>query len=405
MIHIDKKENCCGCGACAQKCPQHCISLIEDTEGFLYPNVDINACINCNLCEKVCPIINQNSEREPLNVVGALNNNDSQRTNSSSGGVFILLAKHVLNNGGFVAGAVFDERWEVKHCISQNIDDVYKMMGSKYVQSRTEDTYEKTRALLKQGVLVLYSGSPCQIAGLKRYLQKEYENLITVDFICHGVPSPLVWRDYLKESDIKNIIYSALGIRKKKCKILESPLINNIEFRNKTLRGWINYSLLINGDSKILVSDKCHDNIYMKAFLDNLILRPSCYDCPAKLLKSGSDITLADFWSVEKILPQWKNDDKGTSLLLINTEKGNNILNAINNHIHMNCVSLDSVKQYNSAITESASLHQYRDSFFKEYASGKFSVNYLIVKSCYNSRDRVKLLIKSVLKYCKLYNK
>lgn len=405
MIHIESKEDCCGCGACVQKCPRHCISMVEDKEGFLYPHIDTNVCIECNICERVCPTINQNVGREPLNVLAAQNKNDIQRINSSSGGIFILLADYVLRKGGFVVGAVFDENWEVRHYITSDVNDVYKMMGSKYVQSKTEDTYERTKALLKNGSIVLYSGTPCQIAGLHRYLQKEYENLITVDFICHGVPSPFVWRDYLNEFNIKKSLLSVLGIDKEKHNHKKSSSISHIEFRNKTERGWRHFSFYVKGRTKVLLSDKHHDNLYMKAFLNNLILRPSCYDCPAKQLKSGSDITMADFWSIEKVLPQWSDDNNGTSLLLVNTEKGNYILEAINNYVRLDYVSYDSVKQYNTAIIKSAVPHKNREVFFRNYTEGKLSVNYLIINCCYDLESRIRLLVKLVLKYFHLYNK
>lgn len=201
MIHITDKKNCCGCSACVQRCPKQCIRLEEDTEGFLYPQVDEETCIKCGLCEKVCPILNQADKLSVLEVLAVKNPNDEERMNSSSGGVFLPLAKEVINQGGVVFGAVYDESWEVHHVYAEKIEDVYPMMGSKYLQSKIENSFKDAEHFLKQGREVLFVGSPCQIAGLRTYLRnKEYPNLLAVDFLCHGVPSPGVWRRYLAET-------------------------------------------------------------------------------------------------------------------------------------------------------------------------------------------------------------
>lgn len=198
MINIKDKSNCCGCNACVQKCPKQCISMREDDEGFLYPYVDKILCIDCGLCEKTCPVINSKEERKPLNVFAAKKPNDEVRMQSSSGGIFTLLAENVIDEGGVVFGAGFNERWEVVHSFAEKKEDLAKFRGSKYVQSKVGNSYKQAEAFLKQGRKVLYSGTPCQIAGLKQYLRKDYANLLAVDFICHGVPSPGVFRTYLR---------------------------------------------------------------------------------------------------------------------------------------------------------------------------------------------------------------
>jgi NAD-dependent dihydropyrimidine dehydrogenase PreA subunit len=414
MIHIEKKENCCGCGACSQKCPQHCIRLIEDKEGFLYPHINKDACIDCGVCEKVCPVINPNEEKEPIETLAAQNKNEYLRMKSSSGGIFISLAEYILQQKGAVVGAVFDKEWAVEHRIATNWRDIQRMMGSKYVQSRTGNTFSETEKLLKSGQQVLYTGSPCQIAALKRFLQKEYDNLFTVDFICHGVPSPAVWRDYLKELNGYNDVWAAMGKKSKVSSLCDVRLITNIEFRNKSLLGWEKFCLIIkkhdfkksNGTNKqnVIIADKHHNNLYMKAFIDNLILRPSCYVCAAKSQKSGSDLTLADFWSVEKVLPQWHNDDKGTSILFVNTPKGSEALKAIESSILIYNVSYSSIKPFNPAITKSVCPHVNRASFFKGYTNGKNSVHQLLIKNCFLPKDRIKLLAKLILKRFKPYH-
>lgn len=198
MIYIKDKKDCCGCSACVQRCPKQCISLHEDAEGFLYPNVDENICIGCGLCEKVCPVVNQSDEHEPLAVYAAMNPDESIRMQSSSGGVFTLLAEKVLAEGGVLFGACFNERWEVVHDFVETKEELARFRGSKYVQSKVGDTFRLAEDFLKQGRTVLYSGTPCQIAGLKLFLRKSYDNLLAVDFICHGVPSPGVFRTYLQ---------------------------------------------------------------------------------------------------------------------------------------------------------------------------------------------------------------
>lgn len=200
MITIIDKSKCCGCTACVQRCPKQCITLKEDDEGFLYPHVEINKCIGCNLCEKVCPLINISEKKAPIKVLAVKNRNEEERLNSSSGGIFIALAKYVIDHGGVVFGAVFDEKWEVRHTYTENVEGIIAMMGSKYLQSRIENTFSEAEFFLKQGRKVMFTGTPCQIAGLRKFLKKEYTDLLLVDVLCHGVPSPKVWRKYLYET-------------------------------------------------------------------------------------------------------------------------------------------------------------------------------------------------------------
>ena len=199
MINIIDKKNCCGCNACVQHCPKSCVTMQEDEEGFLYPIVDQEACIDCGLCEKVCPVLNQGEERKPLQVYAANNPNEEIRMQSSSGGVFTLLAETIIQEGGVVFGARFNDDWEVIHDYTETKEELAAFRGSKYVQSRIGDSYCQAEQFLKKGRKVLFTGTPCQIAGLNLFLRKEYGNLLTVDFICHGVPSPGVWKSYLEE--------------------------------------------------------------------------------------------------------------------------------------------------------------------------------------------------------------
>lgn len=305
MIHIEDKHNCCGCGACAQKCPKQCITLKQDSEGFLYPEVDSEKCIDCGLCEKVCPVQHPYEARMPLQTLAAINMDDKIRLESSSGGIFTLLAEDVIKQGGVVFGARYDEEWQVTLDYTEIIEGLAAFRGSKYVQARTGETFKLCESFLKESRKVLFSGTPCQIAGLKHFLNREYDNLLTVDLVCHGTPSPKVWDLYLKE--VVNSVST----------------ITNISMRDKS-RGWNTFSFLMNynkDDETITLSAPFNKNDYMWAFLKDMILRPSCYFCAVKELKSGSDITIADYWGIQSVAPEM-NDDKGTGLVLINTEKG-----------------------------------------------------------------------------------
>jgi coenzyme F420-reducing hydrogenase beta subunit len=199
MIHLTEKTDCCGCNACVQSCPKDCITMQEDNEGFLYPAIDLETCIDCSLCEKVCPEIHQKEVRKPLQVYAAKNRNEEVRLQSSSGGIFTLLAEKIIEEHGVVFGARFDENWAVIHDYTETIEGLASFRGSKYVQSRIGETFSQAKQFLKSGRKVLFSGSPCQIAGLKLFLKKDYENLLTIDFVCHGVPSPKVWRKYIMQ--------------------------------------------------------------------------------------------------------------------------------------------------------------------------------------------------------------
>lgn len=357
MINITNPIQCCGCNACAQRCPHKCITLQEDSEGFLYPIININKCIKCNICKKVCPIINTKQESTTIKTYAAINKDETIRQESSSGGIFSLIAKEIIINKGVVFGAIFDKEWMVKHTFFETIKELKYFRGSKYIQSRIEDCYIKAESFLKENRLVLFSGTPCQIAGLKQFLRKDYENLITIDFICHGVPSPKVWKRYLYEICHKE---------------KEPYTIESINFRNKKT-GWKNYCFSIElynkfTHTKYSIDEKSNKNIFMQGFLKNIYLRPSCYHCCFRKGKSNSDITIADYWNVHQI---HKNidDDKGVSLVLINSAKALNLFNEIN------CLKIPSQKnealKFNEAYYYDPFLPKYRALFFKKIHNKK----------------------------------
>ncbi len=345
MISIEDKKNCCGCSACALICPKHSIVMTEDNEGFLYPHVDMETCIDCGMCEKVCNEQHPYETKEPQHVYAAINKNEPVRLRSSSGGVFYTMAEKVISEGGVVFGARFDEDWQVVIDYTEKIKGVDAFMGSKYVQARMGNAYKDAKRFLSQGRKVLFSGTPCQVAGLHQYLRKPYDNLLSIDFVCHGVPSPKVWKLYLKEV------------------IRKAENLNNIEFRNKT-NGWKEFGFHIryNKDNQtVSLLSPFHQNPYMKAFLKDIILRPSCYDCKAKGGRSRSDVTIADFWGINTIFPEM-DDDKGTSLVFINTDKGMASLDFTQFYIAE--TTFNRIKPLNPACYRSCLKHPKREKFF-----------------------------------------
>jgi NAD-dependent dihydropyrimidine dehydrogenase PreA subunit len=375
MINIRHKEDCCGCSACAERCPKQCISMNEDEEGFLYPIVDASLCINCGLCEKVCPVINQDATRAPIKTFAAKHQNEKVRLKSSSGGIFSLIAEKVIDEGGVVFGARFNERWEVEHDYAMTKEGLSCFMGSKYVQSQMNDNFKKAEQFIKEGRKVLFTGTACQIAGLREFLRKDYDNLLLVDVVCHGVPSPRVWRDYIMEYVIRP---TAEQGRREQLSIED---IDAISFRDKST-GWENNSFvatakshqeglgnaipLLNTNESKLLYEKHGDNLFMRGFLSNIYLRPSCFKCPAKAGKSGSDITLGDFWGIAETIPDM-DDDKGTSAVLINSRKGEKFYESL---AAVNVGSeYQEVLNHNPAIAASSKKSAFSEQFWNIYGS------------------------------------
>lgn len=330
MIQIKDKSLCCGCSACVQRCPKQCISLMPDEKGFLYPNVDPADCIDCGLCEKTCPVLKGQEPLAPASVYAAKACSDDVRLKSSSGGIFSLIADYVLSQGGVVFGAAFDSNWTVHHISISDKKDLHLLMGSKYVQSEIGNTYNEAESLLKAGKNVLFSGTPCQIAGLKQYLRKEYENLLTVDIVCHGVPSSLVWDEYKKTIPAKRVD----GKNSVSISLNEIPAITGISFRDKR-NGWQKFGFAAQMSASkadkntVLQHYEPKDiNPYLVGFLSNVFLRPSCYKCRFKQGRSHADITLADFWGAKNEHPGIY-DDKGISCVITYNERVNNIINSL----------------------------------------------------------------------------
>jgi len=350
MIEIERKEECSGCGACVQACPKDCISLVADNEGFWYPHIDSGKCVDCRLCEKVCPVINVDSARKPLHVYAAKNADESVRNVSSSGGIFTLVAEKIIEEGGVVFGVRFGSDWDVVFDFTETKKGLSLFRGSKYVQAVVGDAYRKAEEFLESGRKVLFSGTPCQVAGLRHFLGKEYDGLLLMDLICEGVPSPKVWKMYLSEEIARH-------------RIGDIKSVKNISFRNKNF-GWKHFCFSIlytdrNGGDKNLIIKK---SAYMQALFHYLYLRPICYECPFKSSKSGSDITISDYWGIDRLYPDF-DDDKGASMVLVNTEKGLSVFS------HLNSISMETayedVLPYNNIVT-SVGMNPNRGVFYSQ---------------------------------------
>lgn len=343
-----------------------------DQEGFLYPMVNKALCIDCGLCEKCCPELHPMDEHLPLKVAAVINKVEAVRLRSSSGGIFHALAQQVIEEGGVVFGARFDEQWQVVIDYAEDMKGVEAFMRSKYVQARVEHAFANAKSFLQKGRKVLFSGTPCQIAGLHHYLSKPYKELLTVDFICHGTPSPKVWDRYLHE-----IIPQTEGIK-------------DVSFRDK-YHSWKNYGFHISYDERdktVSLQSSFRDNAYMQAFLSDLILRPSCYDCQAKSGRSHSDITIADFWGIETVFPQM-DDGKGTGMVFVNSEKGKFVLDLPN--LSVAETTYETVKPLNKSYHLSVLPHPRREYFFSRI--DKMDSVVKLISRCTRPALRIRLLV------------
>lgn len=370
MKFIIEKDLCNGCLACFNVCRHNAIKLHIDLDGFTYPIIDETKCVDCGLCKRTCPITNEICKERVTVAYAVINKLDNVRAISSSGGVFFELARLIIDNGGVVFGAAFEKNLSVKHIYVDKIEKIPLLCGSKYVQSNIEYSYKKTRDFLEQGKLVLFSGTPCQIAGLNSFLKKKHDNLITQEVACHGVPSPVVWQKYLES-------------------IHNKSQIRNVSFRSKTT-GWKQYSIVLEYKNGQTYSRKINDDSYMQAFLFNLSLRSSCYNCAYKGLDRPSDIMLGDFWGIDKIYPEM-DDDKGTSLIFVNTEKGRMFFEQIKHKFVVKEADVNKATIYNLAITDSVLKPKKRNVFFRSIRkSKKFEKNVKkftkinIFKRCFN---------------------
>ena len=358
MIQITDKAKCCGCNACGDICAHHAITFQTDIEGFWYPVVDKDKCVDCGLCEKVCPVIHaeelkKNDFEKPI-CFAANHKNLEVRFDSTSGGAFSAMAEEVYKKGGYVGGAIYQEDFYTIQLISQDKSDLKKLRSSKYLQSNAEGFYKQVKDAVKSGLPVLVCGTPCQMAALRRFLGKDYDNLIIVDFICHSIASPKAHRkyfDYLEETQGSKVVY--------------------FKAKNKEL-GWRNLtkkSIFANGKSYYGIKGQ---DAYSRAYHSSMIARPSCYECPFKGYPRMADITLADFWGVEKVAKELDNNT-GTSAVIINSKKGETFFLQAAKRLVKKEVRIEDIEPNNPALIQRAKLPDYnRTQFFKDLDSLRF---------------------------------
>lgn len=355
---------CNGCSACYNACPVGAIKMERNSEGFSVPVINKDVCIDCNLCRKVCSVNQDYFQTTPetadfkkIKAYAASCKNTQIRSISSSGGVFFFLAQYIIHSGGVVYGASFDEKFNVRHERVVKEEDIYKLCGSKYVQSDICECFKQVKEDLHNEKKVLFSGTPCQIGGLYSYLGKKTENLILVDIICHGVPSPGVWEKFLEE---KRVQYKSE--------------ITDISFRDKR-DGWKDFGTSIRFANGEEYYDAHYKETYMKAFLLDMILRPSCYNCNYKSINRVADLTIADFWGVEKVAAD-SMDNNGVSLVIIHTKTGESAINSISDNFQIIEVDAEAAILNNSAMFKSVSPFIERSRYFKNWTV-KPSAEYL----------------------------
>lgn len=362
MIQITDKKLCCGCFGCYNACPVNAISMQDDHEGFLYPAVDLNLCIDCKKCEMVCPCLHTDSMAvdvlEQPDVYAGYNTNQKERTTSSSGGIFVLLAKAVLKQGGIVFGAAFDDTYMVYHTSAKSELELQRLIGSKYVQSRIEYVYKDIKKILASGRRVLFVGTTCQNAGLRTYLGKEYSNLVCVDFICLGIPSPKIWRNYL------STYFSSYKIQK-------------INFKDKS-RGWHRFSLRIEGEANTFSKVGSFVEFFC-GYFKGLYSRPVCSVCPFKSGQRHSDMTISDCWGSTWIAPEL-DDNKGLSSIVIHSSRGQKIFDQIKENMVYKNANLDDIKKYNNGYYKSKPMGVQRAAFWVDY--DKIPAKQLFKKYC-----------------------
>lgn len=369
MIEIVEKQNCCGCTACAAICLKQCIEMTFDEEGFRYPVVDTEKCIQCGFCDQVCPVQNPVKETVvPQKAYLVQHKDERVRMDSSAGGAFTAIAAFVMEKGGVVFGAAYDENFQVRHTYVEKTDELRKFRNSKYVQSDMEDCFRQARDFLRAGRWVCFSGTPCQIEGLSRFLGKPYEKLVLIDVVCHGIPSPLVWNKYLEYQKVNE----------------DTP--DNIRFRDK-FYGYKYSTMSMIKDSKNVYHAGSQQDPMLRAFFTDICDRPSCYDCTFKKRYRISDMTIWDCFCVYDF-DKTMDDDKGTTRVLCHTEKGAEIMQELGSIVRCKDVEPDMLVNGVKEMFESVHINPMRTQFFKdaEKMSGaelfeKYYPNSVIVKA------------------------
>lgn len=358
MPNLANNSQCTGCTACYAACPNNCITMQQDKYGFVYPKIDLKLCINCKKCESVCPVIVGNKEITNVPLVYAAYNLDEKiRTESSSGGIFSLIANEILSQGGVVFGAIYDNQYKVKHVCIQELSDLSVLRGAKYAQSELNDCFIDVQQRLNAKQKVMFVGTPCQIAGIKTFLKKEYENFFTVDFVCHGVPAPSVWEKYVQyraKKDNDGILPTNINLRSKKTGW------SKYRYSNQYIYG--------NGKSYSALSG---EDLFMRLFVGDYINRTSCENCHFKGYKRESDITLGDFWGIWDIDPDL-DDNKGVSLVMIHSDIGRDMMKCISAKVFMKEFTMRQATTQNPSLLFSSSAAHERVQVLNQCIKGNF---------------------------------
>lgn len=347
------KELCYGCRACEHICPKEAITIAPDHEGFIYPSIDPNKCIDCGLCEKVCPTQDANKDKllhgEKSTVYAAWNTDLALRMKSTSGGMFYTLASRFIEEAGVVYGAKMDKDLTAYQCRVTSIEELAALRGSKYMQSNTRDTFVMVKNDLTSGLKVLYSGTPCQIAGLRSFLRKDYAHLFTIDLVCHGTPSPTIFKQHIHYIE--------------QC---EGKTLKAFYFRDKKPSGWRAYVSYVfsNGKEKHLITEK---DFYFRAFCAGWLNRESCFLCQYSQSRRVGDITLSDFWGAEKTIKALRIQRKhGYNLVVCNTEKGQNLFDSVSDRIEKIETTMEIAKQGDVRLRHAEEKPSLRNRIYRE---------------------------------------
>lgn len=358
---FEQKSDCCGCGACQAICPKKAIDMVEDEYGFTYPKIDEAKCVNCGLCRKTCSYKNPKRMTDEKKVFMSVSKNEENLMKSASGGVFFELAKAIILDNGIVYGCSMEkvnDKLYPKHIRVNNLDELRKLQGSKYVQSECGYIYNLVKKDLLENKIVLFSGTPCQIEGLKAFLQyKDYENLFLLDIICHGVPSRKMFQDYIENFEQKN-----------NCKVID------YYFRDKKFGCGYNNKFIFekNGDIETIVK-KAYESSYCQLFLDSAICRENCYNCPYAVSERNSDITIGDFWGAKEEHTNCKMDEKkGISCFISNTSKGYRVLIQYGNQLECIDSTFEKVAKHNHQLNFPSQKIKERDEIMEFYKNKGF---------------------------------
>ena len=371
-------DYCCGCSACSQVCPKHCITMIADVEGFLYPSIDSDECVKCGLCYDTC-LINNISLRKPSLVYGVQAKNEIVQYTSSSGGAFTTIAQWAILHGYIVYGAVYKSDFSyVYHCAIHSMEELARIQGSKYVQSNICNTYIEVKRELLKGNKVLFSGVGCQIQGLKNFLKKEYDDLLLIDILCHGVPSPKLYEDYIKAVKYKFGPIAELNMKDKE-------------------EGWGKQHLkFLFRNPRIIIPREIAD-LWNNIFYSRVALRPSCYHCMFATIERCGDISLGDYWGIEEYYPKFY-DNRGVSLMLINTSKGHDIIHNLKCDFRLQLTSLEQCMQ--PILQRPTPMAEWRRQFWYSYLRYGFEdIAYMYWRVSFHSSfyRNIKHLIKRLL--------